>query len=550
MASFKLRHAKKLVSLFILVSILIFVATLVFTGDITEIFSSKYYFESIFKDASGLSEGVPVKLMDLDIEIGKVESVESNNVRGEVRVRYSVIKNKADTYLKRDTIAFLVAAVPIIGQANLLLTIGEDEQPLVPIDEETNTALTTNMYIPSNQTQEGLALLMKDFYKEEGEDSITSIINNLDILSQDLSSPTGPLFQTLANIETITNPSNSEILQSTNKLLSNVASLTGKLEEGDIGDLLGEPVYEELMVILEEVEMTVKKVRNETLEIINDETLVSLNNMIDEQNKNVSVLLNDSIKTLIDDDIKTLVNAQISPAVANITNSIDTVSTQLDSLLSTLNSFVSNSTDSIDELINRTTERVNLITEEVSDGILTTLQSVTTTITELEEELLTQVTDLLDELTTTVNENVNPAISEITEDVVVSVDTITKGITETIYELQLVIGEEARYLIRDLSLKIQNILTTVDELSATAEEILDETAPEIAEAIKSLSKALKDLPELIDNLNIVLDTADLTLRRVDIVLERLDSILSGLSGGDSLPLPGRTGQDSQRGDSE
>jgi ABC-type transporter Mla subunit MlaD len=134
--NFKLKHANKLVAVFILIAILIIVATMVFTGDITELFSEKYYFTSIFKDTSGLSPGIPVKLIDLDIEIGKVDNVESNNVRGQVKVEYSVIRSYADRYLKKDSVVFYSEGVPIVGKATLLLTIGEETQPLIPLNKK------------------------------------------------------------------------------------------------------------------------------------------------------------------------------------------------------------------------------------------------------------------------------------------------------------------------------------------------------------------------------------------------------------------------------
>ncbi len=538
---FKLKHANKIVTLFILIAIVILIATLVFTGDITDLFSSKYFITSVFKDTSGLSPGVPVTLKDLDIEIGKVERVGESNARGEVTVVYSILRNYADSYLKRDTISFLeYPAIPVIGgNTRISLTIGEDSKRLIPLNNNGNPIID-DIYIPSNQTNEGQIMLTKDFYEEEGISEINAIISNIEKLTSDLSNNDGPLYQTLANVEEITNPTRSEILRNTNLLLSSVASLTKKLDDGDIEELLGEDIYVEIVDILNEVENTIK--------IIQDDTLSNINNAIIQQNRNISNLINESVKGLIDNEITNLLNQQISPAITQVSNSVDTISTELDQLLYSVNGLVSNTTSSVNELVDRTSERINVITEELSDSVLGTLSGITNTVTELENTILTEVTVLLDELTTTVYDNVNPAIGEITEDFVLSFDTITKGLTETVNELQLVIGEEARYLIRDLSSKIQNILTTVDEISMTASDILNETAPDIAQSIKSLSEAMEGLPELVESLTLVLDTADMTLKRLDIVLEKLDSILSGYSEGDSLPIPGRTGGGSIIGD--
>ncbi len=551
---FKIRNASKLVTLFIMIAIIILIATLVFTGDFTEFFSKKYLITSVFKDSEGLGSGVPVMLKDLDIEIGKVESVKNSEMRGQVEVVYSVIKKYADAYLKRDSVAFLeTPAIPILGSTKITLTMGEDANRLFPLNDETNEAIINRMYLPSNQTQEGATVLSKNFYKEEGENAITSIINNIDEFTENLVNPEGPVLQTMANIEKLTNPTQSTVITKVNRILSSIGNLAEKLDKGDVSQLLGEPVYSEMVAILENINTLVQELGRETLgiiETVDNETLVMVHEILKEQNENISSLINDSVRTLVDEDIKSLLNDNINPAIVSVTDSINKVAEEVDTLLFTINGFVANSTTSINDLITRTTERVNVITEEVSSTILTTLQGITATITELEDTLLAQITSLLSELTTTISTNVNPAISEITEDVVVSIDTIAKGLTETIYELQLVIGDEARKLLFSLSKSIANIISTIDNISQQADEILTDTAPEIAEAIKSLSKAMKGLPSLVESLNYVLDTADLTLRRVDLVLDKLDSILSGFSGGDSLPLPGRTTTDSLRGDED
>lgn len=539
--NFKLRNANKLVALFLLAAVIIVLATMVFTGDITDLFSQKYFFTSVFDDTIGLSPGLPVKLKDLNIEIGKVETVESGNIKGQIKVKYSVLRNYVDTYLKRDTVAFFESPViPIIGGDTVLtLTIGEDSKNLIPLHNKTHKPLINKLYIPSNQTNEGKVILSKNYYKEEGENPINSIINNIDSLTAEISRPEGSVQQTLANIEEITNPAKSELLRTTNDLIKSLADLMDKVNEGDVGDLLGEPIYKEVLSILEEIQLTIEDVRKGTI--------VSINDVIEEQNANITSLLNDSIKSILDSDVKNLINNEVGPAISQVSNSVEDVTNQIETLLITINGFVNNSTTAVNELINRTTERVNLITEEVSDSILTTLTDVTGTISELEETLLSQITSLLDELTTTISENVNPAIGEITEDIVSSIDIITKGLTETVYELQLVIGQEAKDIIKNISSNIESILNTLDEISKTAGNILEETAPDIAEAIKSLTLTLKGLPDLIDSLSLVLDTADLTLKRIDLVLERLDSILAGMSGDESFPIPGRTGQGSQRG---
>lgn len=548
---FKVRNATKLVTLFIMIAIIILIATLVFTGDFTEFFSRKYYITSVFKDSDGLGSGVPIMLKDLDIEIGKVESVKNSEMRGQVEVLYSVIKKYADSYLKRDAVAFLeTPAVPILGSTKISLTMGEDANRLIPLNRETNEALVSKVYIPSNQTQEGAAILSKTFYKEEGENAITSIINNIDEFTENLNNPEGPVLQTMANIENLTNPNQSELITNVNKILVSISNLTNKLDEGNINELVGDPIYSEILSILETINLLAQELGAEAkgiMRTVDEQTLGMIHEILKQQNENIDDLLNNSIKKLIDEDVKSLLNNNINPAIVSVTDSVNKVAEEVDTLLYTVNGFVANSTTSINDLITRTTERVNIITEEVSNSILTTLQGITATITELEETLLGQVTSLLTELTTTISTNINPAISEITEDVVVSIDTITKGLTETVYELQLVLGDEARKLLFSLSQSIADIISTIDDISATADEILTDTAPEITQAIKSLSKAMNGLPSLVESLSYVLDTADLTLRRVDLVLEKLDSILSGFSG-DGLPLPGRTGQDSLRGD--
>ncbi|MBP3893097.1 MAG: hypothetical protein J6D34_03540 [Atopobiaceae bacterium] len=99
--------------------------------------------------------------------------------------------------------------------------------------------------------------------------------------------------------------------------------------------------------------------------------------------------------------------------------------------------------------------------------------------------------------------------------------------------LLMVLAIVAVWAVVELALTIRKARTTIDELTHSATEVLDQTAPLIVKAdgvIDDLQPTLRDLGPMVERVNVVLDEATISLDGVNNILGDVSSATHGVAG--------------------
>lgn len=220
--SFKFKHLEKIVGVFLTLVILIIVTVIIFIGREQRWFEKHFEYSTKFLRGEGISTGMQVAVKG--IQIGEVKSVYLNEDNW-IEVSFSVYEEYYER-IRKDSVVKLRA--PLIGSKVLELIPGEKDMP----------ALASGSYIWSMDTEEG-ARIMKEKKKIEKPDEITRIMNNVELLTYNLSSTEGSLNQTLYKIQGFFDLLTSEE-GSLNQTLASLKEITRSIEEkeGSIGKFM------------------------------------------------------------------------------------------------------------------------------------------------------------------------------------------------------------------------------------------------------------------------------------------------------------------------
>ncbi len=161
---FGFRHADKFVGLFILAALIFVISFLLIAGISRRWFARDYEFHTRFLSGDGLTVDQALKLRGF--EIGKIRKITLNE-QNQVDVVFVVY----DTYLNKVTENSVLELVSNpIGAGGLNFYPGSDTKRL----------LKEYSYIPSNQSEEGQALLSRNKLKSYGSsDAISAILENI-----------------------------------------------------------------------------------------------------------------------------------------------------------------------------------------------------------------------------------------------------------------------------------------------------------------------------------------------------------------------------------
>lgn len=188
--SFK-KH-ERMVAIFIISTILIILSTIVMMGKFNQWFIKKVSYYTELKNAKGLKKGSIVSFKENDWEIGEVSNIELNEKNNKVRVELKIQKKYAPK-VRMDSIAFFSNSgfLGITGSSAIKLSIGVTEKKIIP-----------GYPIPSADSEEG-TIMLKDKKSSKDHDFETNlefIASNINALTE----PSGPLMQSLFNVESIT----------------------------------------------------------------------------------------------------------------------------------------------------------------------------------------------------------------------------------------------------------------------------------------------------------------------------------------------------------
>ena len=220
--AFRIKHADKIVGVFLTFVILVIVALIIFIGRERRWFEEQFTFITKFRRGEGLSTGMQVTIKG--IQVGAVKRVYLNEDNW-IEVTFTVYKEYTPR-IRKDSVVDLKS--PLIGGKSLEIIPGAKVMPV----------LAKGSYIWSRDTYEG-QLILQERSKEEQPDEITRIMNNVELLTYNLSATDGNLNRTLDRIQYFFDTLSSKE-GSLNKTLASLEEITSAIsnKEGSIGKML------------------------------------------------------------------------------------------------------------------------------------------------------------------------------------------------------------------------------------------------------------------------------------------------------------------------
>ena len=237
--SFKFKHAEKIVGVFLFLVILLVVVVIIFIGRERRWFEEHFQFTTKFRRGEGLSTGMQVAIKG--IQIGEVKKVFLNEDNW-IEVTFTVYKEYT-ARIRKDSVVDLNS--PLIGSKMIEIIPGAKDMP----------ALANGSYIWSRDTYEGQRILA-DRSREEQPDQISRILQNVELLTHNLSAADGSLNRTLDRIQgffTLLSAREGSL----NKTLEYLEKITGSIsnKEGSIGKLLQDDyaLYDNIISLTEKL---------------------------------------------------------------------------------------------------------------------------------------------------------------------------------------------------------------------------------------------------------------------------------------------------------
>jgi len=232
MTGLKFGRREKIVSIFIISTVLIIITTVILMGQFNKWFSDKIVYHTEFKSRGDLKVGSTIVFKQLEEPIGFVSGMEFQNKNNKIRVSLKIEKKYEDK-IREDSIAYLAKSgfAGLAGSTNIQVSIGTERYPKVG----------AGRFLPSHDSAEGRVIL-SDKRLTVGHD----IETNMRIISANIAymtDPSGPLMQSLYNLEAITRQLNEgetvpkiltlidDVEVSTRKSLKDVNNITANLDK-------------------------------------------------------------------------------------------------------------------------------------------------------------------------------------------------------------------------------------------------------------------------------------------------------------------------------
>ncbi len=229
----RFKKTERLVSLFILATLLIIFTTFFLMGKVNRWFAPKYVYYTEFKSAKGLKVGSSITFRENGWPIGEVSKVDLNEKNNKIVVYFEIFEEYVNK-IREDSIAYLskTGVAGLFGDITIKISIStSDHYPIVD----------NNRPLPSNDSEEGKLMLAdkKLTISQDVEANIAHITANINQMTD----PSGPLMQTLYNVENITRQAKDSIEfkeidvliksvnQKINKSLDDVNKITGELDQ-------------------------------------------------------------------------------------------------------------------------------------------------------------------------------------------------------------------------------------------------------------------------------------------------------------------------------
>ncbi len=208
--SYRFKYLEKVIGMFLVLAFLIIIISVIFIAKGKQLWVKKVYYYTQFNSAEALSLGMAVKFKGL--KIGAVKSIKLDD-KNNIIVRFYVLQEYANR-VKTDSIIKINA--PLIGEKDIAITAGSEKSKVAP----------KNSFLYSIDTEKG-RLLLAEQIKKEPQSPTDLIIQNVQVLTAELSDPKGPFIGTLRNLETFSenfaNSFGGDAMRNTIKMLEETA---------------------------------------------------------------------------------------------------------------------------------------------------------------------------------------------------------------------------------------------------------------------------------------------------------------------------------------
>ncbi len=163
---FKIRHADKIVGLFIVIALLFLVVVIFLLGSKQNWFAKRYYYVAVLESASGVGENMPVLYKGFNI--GNVDSVRLND-DDMVEVRFHILENYRDRVREGALVDVMVSPIGLGNQFFFYPGTGDE--------------LEEDSLIPAMNSSEGRQLiaqgLSKVYYEDDSISSLIAKVNTI-----------------------------------------------------------------------------------------------------------------------------------------------------------------------------------------------------------------------------------------------------------------------------------------------------------------------------------------------------------------------------------
>lgn len=219
---FRIRHAEKIVGLFVLAALVSLAAVLIFMGANQRWFARDYHFQSRFQSGEGLKQGMPVRLKGFRIGmVDRVRLLEDNTAAIDFHI--------FDTYypkVRQHSVLELATSPLGIGGGGLLFHPGDPQGDL----------LEEGAHIPSLDFTEGRRLVeegkVSTLSKEDAVSSAVRQVGPLLVTAQETLVSLNELAETLnGTLRGEDTGPMAEVLTHTDELLLRAGSASAALEE-------------------------------------------------------------------------------------------------------------------------------------------------------------------------------------------------------------------------------------------------------------------------------------------------------------------------------
>jgi len=183
---FRIRHADRIVGLFVLIAAVALCAGIVFIGANQRWFTRSYRFATRFASATGVAPGTPLLLRGF--KIGKIERI-TLNADNEVDATFVVFSDYHDKARENSLLEVVTSPIPGLG-TSLLFHPGSGE-----------ALMAEGSFVPLTTSDEGIALIEQGFVViPPKDDTITQLLANINPLVDSVTKTVVTVNRTLTEV--------------------------------------------------------------------------------------------------------------------------------------------------------------------------------------------------------------------------------------------------------------------------------------------------------------------------------------------------------------